>query len=112
MEQITPGPAGTGREGEEIGYDTDPNLVRLHQNRNTSDLARKKAYENLGLELARRGEVNVSQFAGTFVNLPENIQAELFKRLQDFTRLSIDVYEQAGAIRFPPRFIPIPGSKS
>ena len=110
MKCNTPGSAKAGPEGEEIGDGDSLRILRLPRNCNT-DLTRRKVYENLGLELARRGEINVSQFAGSFVDLPEDVQAELFLRMQDFTRVPASVYEAAGLIRFPKRFIPLRGGR-
>lgn len=111
MKQYTSGPAEAGSEGEENGNGGPLHILPLNENCNT-DLARRKVYENCGLEMARRGEINVSQFTGSFIDLPEDVQAELFKRMQDFTRLPASAYEAAGAIRLPKRFIPLSGGRS
>ena len=109
MKSKAPGPARAGAEGE---YEAvGPAHIRPLPKNCNADLARKKVYENLGLELARRGEINVSQFVATFVDLPETVQVDLSQRLVDFTRLPMEVYEAAGAIRFPKRFIPLPGGR-
>ncbi len=110
MDTKKPAPTGVGN-GTDFQSAGPRKVVPLTQNCNTSDLARKKAYENLGLELARRGEINVSQFAGSFIDLPEDVQAELIMRMQDFTRVPASVYEAAGLIRFPRRFIPLRGGR-
>lgn len=111
MTRKSPGRASTRLRGEEFGKSYATNLVALTHNRNTINLARLRAYQNFGLELARRGEMNVSKFVATFIDFPESIQDELVKHLRDFTRVPIEVYEAAGAIRFPRRFIPLPGGR-
>ena len=110
METKKPAPTGVGNGTNFQSADTRK-VVPLTQNRNTTDLARLRAYQNFGLDLARRGEMNVSQFVATFIDFPESVQAELVKHLIDFTRVPIEVYEAAGAIRFPKRFILLDGGR-
>ena len=110
MERKKPAPTRVGNGANFQSADTR-NLVSLSTDRNATNLARLRAYQNFGLELARRGEMNVSQFIATFIDFPESVQTELVKRLRDFTRVPIEVYEAAGAIRFPRRFIPLPGGR-
>ena len=110
METKKPSPTRVGNGADFQSADTRK-VVPLTQNRNATDLARLRAYQNFGLELARRGEMNVSQFVATFIDFPEPVQAELMERLVDFTRVPIEKYEAAGAIRFPRRFIPLQGDR-
>lgn len=110
MTRKNPGPAEAGSEGEKVEAADPVSILPLPSNCNT-DLNRRKIFENLGLELARRGELNVSQFAATFVNFPEPVQDELVKQLRDFTRVPIEVYEAAGLLRFPARLIPLRGGR-
>lgn len=53
MDTKNPAPTGVGNGADFQSADTRK-VVPLTQNRNTTDLARLRAYQNLGLELARR----------------------------------------------------------
>ena len=110
MKQETPGRVDARHRGEEIKDGDTPFVLRPPKNSNP-ELARKKAYENCGLEIARRGEINVSQFTGKFVDFPEDVQVQLFNLMLAFTRVPISTYETAGLLRFPARLIPLRGGR-
>ena len=79
--------------------------------RSREDEALRAKLLQLGRLIHQCGERPTAELFAECTTLPPDIRDELITRLQDFTRLSPELYKATGADRFLPYLISIPGGR-
>ena len=65
----------------------------------------------LGAELHHRGQQPVSQFVSELADLPPDVVAEVWARLQAYTRIDAATYRAVGADTFSPFMVVLYGGR-
>ena len=89
---------------------TQPNFNTFPQ-RSRDDEAYRAKFLQLGRLIHQCGERPTAEIFAECVTLPPDVRDEMIRRLEDFTRLSPEIYKATGADRFLPYLIGIDGGR-
>lgn len=85
--------------------DQQPSNFNLPEHRSAEDEALRAKLLQLGRLLHQCGERPTAEIFAEAVTFPPDIRDELIRRLEDYTRLTPELYEATGADKFRPCLI-------